>query len=72
MAKSSCIHSKFFPALQGHDKKMSTSEPNSAIFLTDSQEEIAKKIKKYAGSGGQDTKEKQRELGANLDLDISY
>jgi tryptophanyl-tRNA synthetase len=27
---------------------------------------------KYAFSGGQDTKEKQIKLGANLDIDISY
>ncbi len=29
-------------------------------------------INKYAFSGGQDSLEKQRELGANLDVDVSY
>jgi len=33
---------------------------------------IKTKVNKYAYSGGQETAEKQRELGANLDIDISY
>lgn len=66
------IYSKFFPALQGFHSKMSSSDPNSAIFLTDTAKQIKKKINKYAFSGGQNTAELQRELGANLDVDISY
>lgn len=33
--KTGCIHSEFLPALQGFGTKMSTSDPVSAIFLTD-------------------------------------
>jgi tryptophanyl-tRNA synthetase len=35
---------------------MSTSEPNSAIFLTDTPEQIKDKINKHAFSGGGATK----------------
>jgi tryptophanyl-tRNA synthetase len=66
------IHSKFFPPLQGAAGKMSSSDENSAIFLTDSAELIEKKIKQHAFSGGQDTKIKQQELGADLEVDVSY
>ncbi|CAE8682234.1 unnamed protein product, partial [Polarella glacialis] len=43
--KPSLIHCKFFPPLQGAEGKMSSSDTNSAVFLTDSPELIAKKIK---------------------------
>ena len=51
---------------------MSGSIGNSAVFLTDTPKQIKDKINKHAFSGGQDTMEKQRELGANLDADVSY
>ena len=51
---------------------MSSSDANSAIFLTDSPEEIERKIKVHAFSGGRETKKLQEELGANLDVDVSY
>ena len=70
--KPALIHSKFFPPLQGAEGKMSSSDSNSAIFLTDTPEEIERKIKEHAFSGGQDTKKKQEELGADLDVDVSY
>jgi tryptophanyl-tRNA synthetase len=70
--KPALIHSKFFPPLQGATGKMSSSDTNSAIFLTDAPEEIDRKIRNHAFSGGQDTKEKQQELGADLDVDVSY
>jgi tryptophanyl-tRNA synthetase len=70
--KPSLIHSKFFPPLQGATGKMSSSDENSAIFLTDTQEEIEKKIKNHAFSGGQQTKELQEKHGANLEVDVSY
>ncbi|KAL7432533.1 hypothetical protein ACHAXM_003175 [Skeletonema potamos] len=70
--KPALIHSKFFPPLQGAQGKMSSSDANSAIFLTDSPEDIERKIKQHAFSGGQDTKKLQEELGANLDVDVSY
>jgi tryptophanyl-tRNA synthetase len=70
--KPALIHSKFFPPLQGATGKMSSSDTNSAIFLTDTPEEIERKIKQHAFSGGQDTKKKQQELGADLESDVSY
>ncbi|CAN1171013.1 Tryptophan--tRNA ligase, cytoplasmic [Linum perenne] len=68
--KPSLIESSFFPALQGETGKMSASDPNSAIYVTDSAKVIKNKINKYAFSGGQDSVEKHRELGANLEVDI--
>jgi len=70
--KPALIHSKFFPPLQGAKGKMSSSDANSAIFLTDTPDEISKKIKEHAFSGGQDTSKLQRELGADLVEDVSY
>ena len=51
---------------------MSSSDENSAIFLTDTPEQIETKIKSHAYSGGQDTKKLQEELGADLEVDVSY
>lgn len=70
--KPALIHSKFFPPLQGAAGKMSSSDENSAIFLTDSPEDIERKIKTHAFSGGRETAKQQRELGADLDADVSY
>ncbi|KAL5705152.1 tryptophan--tRNA ligase [Ranunculus cassubicifolius] len=70
--KPGLIESSFFPALQGESGKMSASDPNSAIYVTDSEKTIDKKVKKYAFSGGQDSIEKHRQLGANLEVDIPY
>jgi tryptophanyl-tRNA synthetase len=70
--KPSLVHSKFFPPLQGRGGKMSGSLTNTAVFLTDTPKQIKDKVNKHAFSGGQDTLEKQRELGANLDADVSY
>jgi len=70
--KSSLIHSKFFPALQGAQTKMSSSIPNSAIFLSDTPDQIRTKINKHAFSGGGANTELQREHGANLSVDIPF
>ena len=51
---------------------MSASAVNTAVYCTDTAKQIKKKINKHAFSGGQDTMEKQRELGANLEVDIPY
>lgn len=65
-------YSQFFPPLQGRGGKMSGSVGNSAVFLTDTMKEIKNKINKHCFSGGQDTLELQRELGANLAADVAY
>ena len=70
--KPALIHSKFFPALQGLRTKMSSSSVNSVIQLTDTANQIKKKINKHAFSGGRETLEEQRKHGANVDVDIPY
>jgi len=70
--KPALMHSKFFPALQGYSTKMSASAGNTAIFLTDTPDQIEQKIMKYAFSGGKDTAEEQRKYGANLEVDVPY
>jgi tryptophanyl-tRNA synthetase len=70
--KPAVLHSKFFPGLQGVQTKMSSSDPTSAIFLTDTPEQIDEKIRLYAFSGGQATLREHRELGANLEVDVPY
>lgn len=42
--KPALIHSKFFPALQGNNTKMSASDSNSAIYLTDSPDQVKEKV----------------------------
>lgn len=42
--KPALLHSTFFPALQGAQTKMSASEPNSSIFLTDTAKQIKTKV----------------------------
>ncbi|GFX76140.1 tryptophan--tRNA ligase, cytoplasmic [Trichonephila clavipes] len=70
--KPALLHSKFFPALQGAQTKMSASDPNSSIFLSDTPNQIKNKINKYAFSGGGATIEEHREKGGNCDIDISF
>lgn len=70
--KPALIHSKFFPALQGAKSKMSASNETSSIFLTDTPKQIAKKINKYAFSGGGETLEEHKKNGGNCDIDVPY
>merc|ERR1712183_151808 len=70
--KPALLHSTFFPALQGAKTKMSSSDPNSSIFLTDTPKQIKNKINKHAFSGGKDSAEEHREKGGNCDVDISF
>jgi len=64
--KPAQIHSKFLPGL-GKNGKMSSSQPETAIFTTDDPEVIEKKISS-SFTGGQPTIELQRKLGANADI----
>jgi len=70
--KPALIHSTFFPALQGAKTKMSSSDPTSSIFLTDTPKQIKNKVNKYAFSGGRDTIEEHREKGGDITVDIAY
>ncbi|KAL3692075.1 hypothetical protein R1sor_005726 [Riccia sorocarpa] len=68
--KPGLLYSSFFPALQGDSGKMSASDTSTAIYVTDTPEEIKTKINRYAFSGGGDTVENHRKYGANLEIDI--
>ena len=72
MMKPALIHSKFFPALQGDNTKMSSSAAETAVFLDDTPKKIKTKINKYAFSGGRETVEEHRRLGGDVEVDISY
>ena len=61
----------FLPGLKGNGK-MSSSDENSFIAMTDSPKEVEIKIKKYAFSGGKDTTEEHRKKGGNPDVDVSF
>ena len=66
------IHSKFLTPLTGIDGKMSASNPDHAILLTDTPSIVKNKINKYAFSGGKATLEEHRKLGGNTEVDVSY
>ena len=51
--------------------KMSSSMPETTIFLNDSMKTIEKKIKS-SFSGGQPTVEEHRKKGGNPDIDVAY
>lgn len=70
--KNANIHSKFLTALTGPEGKMSASEPEKAILLTDDAKTIKKKINKYAFSGGKPTIEEHRKYGGDTNIDVSY
>lgn len=50
---------------------MSGSLANTAVYVTDTAKQIKDKINKHAFSGGQETLELQRKLGANVSVDVS-
>jgi len=70
MIQLSSTYHFFLPGLK--DGKMSSSDVNSYIALTDSPEEVKNKINKYAFSGGRDTIEEHRKYGGNPDVDVSF
>jgi tryptophanyl-tRNA synthetase len=64
--KPAQIHSKFLPGL-GMQGKMSSSQPDTAIFTTDDEKVIERKVMN-AYTGGQPTVALQRRLGADADI----
>lgn len=68
---SSTYH-KMIPGLKGSKSKMSSSDPNSFIALTDDPTTVKNKINKYAFSGGRETLEEHRKKGGNPDIDVSF
>jgi len=65
------LHCRFLPALSGGGK-MSASNSVETIYTTDTPEEVARKIKKYAFSGGRDSIEEHRKKGGDTDVDVPY
>ncbi|RKP39491.1 hypothetical protein BJ085DRAFT_39102 [Dimargaris cristalligena] len=70
--KPALIHAVFLPALQGPQSKMSSSIDTSAIFMSDTANQIKNKIKRHAFSGGGDTLELHQLNGGNPDVDVAY
>jgi len=70
--KNANIHSKFLSALTGPAGKMSASDPDKAILLTDEPNQVKNKVNKYAFSGGRETLEEHRKLGGNTQIDVAY
>ena len=69
--KPALIHCKFLSGLKFYGSKMSTSDPTSTIWTTDTEDIVRKKIMK-AFSGGQKTIEEHRKKGGNPDIDVSF
>jgi tryptophanyl-tRNA synthetase len=70
--KPAALHAKFIPSLLGGSKMSSSNAGENVIYLSDSPEEVKKKINKYAFSGGQATIEEHRKKGGNPDVDVSF
>lgn len=70
--KPASLYLALLPDLQGTNRKMSASDQKSAIFLSDTPQEVEKKIKKFAFSGGRETAEEHRRLGGNTEIDVAY
>ncbi len=70
--KPASIQCRFLPALQGSSGKMSASAQETAIYTVDDEKTVAKKINKYAFSGGRDTVEQHRKLGGRPEVDVAY
>ncbi len=68
--KPAAIHNTFLPGLQGPEGKMSSSKPESTIFITDTPEQVKKKIQR-AFSGGGATIREHKEKGGNPDIDVA-
>lgn len=68
MPPSSTYH-RFVVGMTGD--KMSSSKPETTIFMHDSIEDMSKKVKR-AFSGGQATVEEHRRLGGDLSKDVAY
>ncbi|MDY6776736.1 MAG: tryptophan--tRNA ligase [Candidatus Nanohaloarchaea archaeon] len=67
--KPSSTYHKFMRGLQGG--KMSSSDPNSYISLTEDPDSACEKIDR-AKTGGRDTREEQREKGAVIEEDTVF
>lgn len=70
--KPATIQSRFLPSLeQVHDKASSTGS-KEVIFMNDSHDAVARKVREKAFSGGGLTRQEHVEKGANLTVDVPY
>ena len=69
--KPAIIHTVFLPSLKGPESKMSASDLESSVYLSDTDNQIKKKIGR-AFSGGQDTQEEHRRLGGRTNVDMPF
>ena len=69
--KPALIHGKLIEGLL-ENGKMSASNPHSAIWLTDTEEQVREKIIKHAFSGGRGSLAEHRKLGGVPEIDASY
>lgn len=70
--KPATIQSRFLPSLEhAHDKASATGQ-KEVIFMNDSRDTVARKIREKAFSGGGMTKQEHIEKGANLSVDVPY
>ena len=70
--KAAAVHSKFLPPLTGMKDKMSSSRPETAIYLGDDDKTVRNKVYRYAFSGGQATKDEHRKKGGDPDVDVPF
>lgn len=71
MIKPSSIYTKMMSSLQGPGTKMSSSKPETAIFLTDTIEVVKQKLKD-AFTGGRETIQEQKRLGGQPEKCVIY
>mmetsp|Transcript_3508 Transcript_3508/g.8733 ORF Transcript_3508/g.8733 Transcript_3508/m.8733 type:complete len:650 (+) Transcript_3508:177-2126(+) len=67
--KPAVLHMRFMPSLQGTASKMSSSDQDNAVLLSDSAESLKAKVQ-ASFSGGQQFAKDQREKGADLTKDV--
>ncbi len=65
--KPTAIHCTLLPSLQGASGKMSASDPDSAIFTVDTEEDVRRKVRN-AFTGGRTSLKEQRELGGDPEV----
>jgi tryptophanyl-tRNA synthetase len=72
--KPASIQCRFLPGLGGilTDGKMSSSSEDAAIYTTDDEKTVKKKINKYAFSGGKATVDEHRLHGGDPEIDVAY
>lgn len=70
--KPATLYVSLLPNLQGTNKKMSASCPESTIYLDDSPSEIKRKITNLAFSGGRETLTEHKRLGGDPEIDVPF